>query len=55
MRRIIQEEGARKLLSGMGPRVMWISLGGSVFLGVYEKALKTFTELHILEPNVQIK
>ncbi|KAI8929439.1 mitochondrial carrier domain-containing protein [Entophlyctis helioformis] len=33
---IIAEEGPRKLLAGIGPRVTWISIGGSIFLGVYE-------------------
>ncbi|KAF9969718.1 hypothetical protein BGZ73_007781 [Actinomortierella ambigua] len=36
-RRIWVEEGPRALFSGIGPRVMWISIGGSIFLGVYEK------------------
>ena len=35
---IVKEEGAAKLLSGMGSRVLWISIGGSIFLGVYEAA-----------------
>ncbi|KAG1040162.1 hypothetical protein G6F43_012342 [Rhizopus delemar] len=47
MRKIITEEGAKKLWAGVGPRVMWISIGGSVFLGVYEKAVKTYTQLHL--------
>ncbi|ORZ04049.1 mitochondrial carrier domain-containing protein [Lobosporangium transversale] len=37
-KRILTEEGPRALFSGIGPRVMWISIGGSIFLGVYEKA-----------------
>lgn len=40
-RTIVREEGAKKLFSGIGPRVMWISIGGSIFLGVYE-AVKAF-------------
>ncbi|KAF9436773.1 hypothetical protein BGZ76_003004 [Entomortierella beljakovae] len=36
-KRILAEEGPRALFSGIGPRVMWISIGGSIFLGVYEK------------------
>ncbi|KAG0035156.1 hypothetical protein BGZ81_000077 [Podila clonocystis] len=36
-KRILAEEGPRALFSGVGPRVMWISIGGSIFLGVYEK------------------
>jgi len=35
-RRVFAEEGRRTLFSGMGPRVMWISIGGSVFFGAYE-------------------
>ncbi|KAK5671603.1 S-adenosylmethionine transporter, variant 2 [Batrachochytrium dendrobatidis] len=30
------EEGAATFLSGIGPRVMWITIGGSIFLGMYE-------------------
>ncbi|KAF9431005.1 hypothetical protein BGZ94_000472 [Podila epigama] len=37
-KRILAEEGPRALFLGIGPRVMWISIGGSIFLGVYEKA-----------------
>ncbi|KAF9096388.1 S-adenosylmethionine transporter [Mortierella sp. AD031] len=36
-KRILAEEGPRALFSGVGPRVMWISIGGSIFLGAYEK------------------
>ncbi|KAL0094782.1 mitochondrial carrier domain-containing protein [Phycomyces blakesleeanus] len=49
MKRIVAEEGPRALLSGIGPRVMWISIGGSIFLGVYEKAVKTFAQSQMLE------
>ncbi|KAI9486442.1 MAG: mitochondrial carrier domain-containing protein [Benjaminiella poitrasii] len=49
MKRIVQEEGSRKLFAGLGPRVLWISVGGGIFLGVYEKGLKTFTQLQLLE------
>jgi len=34
--RIIKEEGWRKFLSGIEPRVMWISIGGFVYFGAYE-------------------
>ncbi|KAL8280852.1 hypothetical protein RQP46_006856 [Phenoliferia psychrophenolica] len=40
---IYREEGLRALWSGVVPRVMWISLGGFVFLGVYEGS-KQFLE-----------
>lgn len=36
--RIWREEGPRALFRGASARVAWISLGGSVFFGVYEKA-----------------
>ncbi|CAG8852175.1 28250_t:CDS:2, partial [Racocetra persica] len=35
--RILTQEGIKVLFSGIGPRVLWISVGGYVFLGVYEK------------------
>lgn len=34
--RVVGEEGAATLLSGLQPRVMWISIGGFVFFGAYE-------------------
>lgn len=37
-RRIWAEEGGRVFFSGLGPRTMWISIGGAVFLGSYQKA-----------------
>ena len=36
VRRVLQTEGASTLLSGIQPRVMWISIGGFVFFGAYE-------------------
>ncbi len=41
LRTIYAEEGARALLSGIGPRVGWITLGGYVFFGAYEQAQAT--------------
>lgn len=37
---IAKEEGAQALMSGVVPRVIWISLGGAVFFGAYEAAKK---------------
>lgn len=37
-RRIWAEEGRRVFFSGIGPRTMWISIGGAVFLGSYQWA-----------------
>lgn len=33
---ILQEEGFKAFFSGVGPRTMWISAGGAIFLGMYE-------------------
>ena len=38
MGNIWRDEGARALFSGIGPRTMWISIGGAVFLGSYQWA-----------------
>ncbi|PKS13077.1 hypothetical protein jhhlp_000418 [Lomentospora prolificans] len=38
---ILREEGPRVLFSGIGPRVMWISAGGAIFLGSYQWAVNT--------------
>ena len=37
-RRILRESGSRAFVSGMGPRVLWISAGGAIFLGSYQWA-----------------
>lgn len=36
--KIWREEGPRAFFSGLGPRTMWISIGGAVFLGSYQWA-----------------
>ena len=36
--RILSEEGSVAFFKGIVPRVFWISLGGFVFFGAYEKA-----------------
>lgn len=38
LNRFIANEGAGALLRGLGPRILWISAGGAVFLGAYELA-----------------
>lgn len=35
-RKVLSQEGFLTLFSGLQPRVIWISLGGFVFLGSYE-------------------
>ena len=39
-RRLLHEEGAATLLSGIQPRVLWITRGGFVFFGAYEESKK---------------
>ncbi|OVA10614.1 Mitochondrial carrier protein [Macleaya cordata] len=34
---IVREEGPPALLKGIGPRVLWIGIGGSIFFGVLER------------------
>lgn len=43
IRTIAREEGVSTLMSGVVPRVLWISLGGAIFFGAYEAAKKNFT------------
>lgn len=38
LRIVYIEKGIKGLFSGIVPRVTWISIGGAVFFGVYEKA-----------------
>ena len=39
---ILKENGIKGLFAGVTPRTLWISIGGAVFFGVYEK-MKIFT------------
>jgi solute carrier family 25 S-adenosylmethionine transporter 26 len=36
--RILRESGPRAFFAGLGPRILWISAGGAVFLGSYQWA-----------------
>ena len=38
---ILKEHGVRPFFAGIGPRVMWISAGGAIFLGSYQWAMNT--------------
>eukprot|EP00794_Sanderia_malayensis_P006048 gene6048-6750_t len=46
MLKISKEEGASNLFSGVVPRVIWLSLGGFVFLGAYDRC-----KLFLLDSN----
>ncbi len=35
---VYRKEGLGALFAGIVPRVMWISLGGAIFFGVYEES-----------------
>ena len=40
---VLQEKGIKGLFAGVTPRTLWISIGGAVFFGVYEKMKKITT------------
>ena len=42
--RVSRESGLRAFFAGMGPRVLWISAGGAVFLGSYQWAWNMMAE-----------
>ncbi|PWA80838.1 S-adenosylmethionine carrier 1 [Artemisia annua] len=50
---ILREEGPPALLKGIGPRVLWIGIGGSIFFGVLEKTKKILAERQLPSPNHQ--
>ncbi|CAH9105705.1 unnamed protein product [Cuscuta europaea] len=41
---IAREEGTSALFKGMGPRVLWIGIGGSIFFGVLEKTKQLLSQ-----------
>lgn len=43
---IAREEGASTLFKGIGPRVLWIGIGGSIFFGVLERTKKLVAAKH---------
>lgn len=42
------EEGPLIFFSGIGPRTVWISAGGAIFLGMYETVKYALTKNHLL-------
>jgi solute carrier family 25 S-adenosylmethionine transporter 26 len=38
---ILKDSGPKAFFAGLAPRVMWISLGGAVFLGSYQLAINS--------------
>ena len=51
---VYSESGLRGLYAGVGPRVLWITLGGFIFFGTYEEAKSVVTE-YILRPLIFYK
>ncbi|KAH9898624.1 mitochondrial carrier [Xylariomycetidae sp. FL2044] len=41
VRDILRDHGVRPFFAGIGPRIMWISAGGAIFLGSYQWAVNT--------------
>jgi len=37
LRRVYASEGPAALFSGIGPRMLWIGVGGAIFIGSYEE------------------
>ncbi|XP_030461522.1 S-adenosylmethionine carrier 1, chloroplastic/mitochondrial-like isoform X1 [Syzygium oleosum] len=46
VKNIVQEEGPATLMKGMGPRVLWIGIGGSIFFGILERTKKILADRH---------
>jgi solute carrier family 25 (mitochondrial S-adenosylmethionine transporter), member 26 len=42
LQRILRDSGPRAFFAGFGPRIMWISAGGAIFLGSYQWAWNMF-------------
>lgn len=42
---LLRNEGASSLWSGIWPRVAWISIGGAIFLGIYDAAEKFLSSI----------
>lgn len=52
---IIREEGPPALIKGIGPRVLWIGIGGSIFFGVLESTKRMLAERHSAHENLDSK
>ncbi|KAK4118700.1 mitochondrial carrier [Parathielavia appendiculata] len=48
VRTILKENGIRPFFAGIGPRVMWISIGGAIFLGSYQWAVNTLEKQRLV-------
>lgn len=48
---IVREEGPPALLKGIGPRVLWIGIGGSIFFGVLERTKQILAQRRPVAEN----
>jgi solute carrier family 25 S-adenosylmethionine transporter 26 len=48
IRTILKENGIRPFFAGIGPRVMWISAGGAIFLGSYQWAVNAMEQNRVV-------
>lgn len=48
LKQVWMEKGFKGLFAGLAPRVMWISMGGAIFLGVYDQ-MKYFVQSVLVE------
>ena len=45
MMQILRDSGPRAFFAGIGPRIIWISAGGAIFLGSYQWGYNTLSEI----------
>jgi solute carrier family 25 S-adenosylmethionine transporter 26 len=43
LKQILKDSGPRAFFAGMGPRILWISIGGAIFLGSYQWAYNSLS------------
>jgi len=44
LKQILRDSGPKAFFAGIGPRIMWISIGGAVFLGSYQTVYNALAE-----------
>ncbi|RFU31391.1 hypothetical protein B7463_g4950, partial [Scytalidium lignicola] len=44
LRQILHDSGPKAFFAGIGPRILWISAGGAIFLGSYQWAYNSLSE-----------
>lgn len=54
VQKIVREEGSSALTKGIGPRVLWIGIGGSIFFGVLERTKKILLDRRLTNKSSEI-